>query len=96
MRRHRRDHLARAGPAYFRYVNGDQDQIERRRLLTLAEFGPDKTLSAYRTRTLAQRLGRLATGTPEQKQRMCEGALAMLELAMLDGMKIPGEWPPRD
>lgn len=84
-------YLARAAPAYFRYVDGHQDQIERGRLLTLAGFGPDETLSAYRTRTLAQRPGRLDTGTPEQKQRMCEGALAML-----GGMKIPGEWPPRE
>ena len=47
-------YLARAAPAYFRYVDGHQDQIERGRLLTLAGFGPDETPSAYRTRTLAQ------------------------------------------
>lgn len=84
-------YLQRAAPAYFRYVNTHQDQIERGRLLTLAEFAPGDTLLAYRERTLAQRLGRLNSGTPEQKQQMCEGALAML-----GGMKIPGEWPPRD
>ena len=84
-------YLQRAAPAYFRYVNTHQDQIERGRLLTLAEFEPGDTLIGYRERTLAQRLGRLDTGTPEQKQQMCEGALAMLS-----GMKIPGEWPPRD
>lgn len=84
-------YLQRAAPAYFRYVNTHQDQIERGRLLTLAEFEPGDTLTGYRERTLAQRLGRLDTGTPEQKQQMCEGALAMLS-----GMKIPGEWPPRD
>nr|WP_298130917.1 hypothetical protein [uncultured Pseudoxanthomonas sp.] len=84
-------YLQRAAPAYFRYVNTHQDQIERGRLLTLAEFAPGDTLAAYRERTLAQRLGRLDSGTPEQKQQMCEGALAML-----GGMKIPGEWPPRD
>ncbi|KRA52711.1 hypothetical protein ASD77_13895 [Pseudoxanthomonas sp. Root65] len=84
-------YLQRAAPAYFRYVNTHQDQIERGRLLTLAEFAPGDTLVAYRERTLAQRLGRLDSGTPEQKQQMCEGALAML-----GGMKIPGEWPPRD
>ena len=84
-------YLQRAAPAYFRYVNTHQNQIERGRLLTLAEFEPGDTLTGYRERTLAQRLGRLDTGTPEQKQQMCEGALAMLS-----GMKIPGEWPPRD
>ena len=84
-------YLQRAAPAYFRYVNTHQDQIERVRLLTLAEFEPGDTLAGYRERTLAQRLGRLDTGTPEQKQQMCEGALAMLS-----GTKIPGEWPPRD
>ena len=84
-------YLQRAAPAYFRYVNTHQDQIERGRLLTLAEFAPGDTLAAYRERTLAQRLGRLDSGTPEEKQQMCEGALAML-----GGMKIPGEWPPRD
>ena len=84
-------YLQRAAPAYFRYVNTHQDQIEHGRLLTLAEFEPGDTLTGYRERTLAQRLGRLDTGTPEQKQQMCEGALAMLS-----GMKIPGEWPPRD
>lgn len=84
-------YLQRAAPAYFRYVNAHQDRIERGRLLTLAEFAPDETLATYRERTLAQRLGRLDTGTPEQKQQMCEGALAMLS-----GTKIPGEWPPRD
>lgn len=85
------DYLQRAAPAYFRFVNARQDQIERGRLLTLAEFGPGETLAAYRERTLAQRLGRLDTGTPEQKQQMCEGALAMLT-----GAPIPGEWPPRE
>jgi len=84
-------YLQRAAPAYFRYVNTHQDQIERGRLLSLAEFAPGDTLVAYRERTLAQRLGRLDSGTPEQKQQMCEGALAML-----GGTKIPGEWPPRD
>ena len=84
-------YLQRAAPAYFRYVNTHQDRIERGRLLTLAEFAPDETLATYRERTLAQRLGRLDTGTPEQKQQMCEGALAMLS-----GTKVPGEWPPRD
>ena len=84
-------YLQRAAPAYFRYVNTHQDRIERGRLLTLAEFAPDETLATYRERTLALRLGRLDTGTPEQKQQMCEGALAMLS-----GTKIPGEWPPRD
>ncbi len=84
-------YLQRAAPAYFRYVNARQDQIERGRLLTLAGFGPADTVAAYRERTLAQRLGRLDTGTPEQKQQACEGALAMLT-----GKRMPGEWPPRD
>ena len=81
----------KAAPLYFRYVNARQDQIERGRLLTLAGFGPADTVAAYRERTLAQRLGRLDTGTPEQKQQACEGALAMLT-----GKRMPGEWPPRD
>ena len=84
-------YLQKAAPLYFRYVNTHQDQIERGRMLTLAELGPDETLHSYRERTIAQRLGVLDTGTPEQKGKVCEGALAFL-----GGMKIPGEWPPRD
>jgi hypothetical protein len=84
-------YLQRAAPLYFRYVNTHQDQIERGRLLTLAEFAPGDTLAGYRERTLARRLGRLDNGTPEQKQQVCDGALGMLS-----GMKIPGEWPPRE
>jgi hypothetical protein len=84
-------YLPRAAPLYFRYVNTHQDQIERGRLLTLAEFAPGDTLAGYRERTLSQRLGRLDNGTPEQKQQVCEGALGMLS-----GMKISGEWPPRE
>lgn len=84
-------YVARAAPLYFRFVNARQDQIERGRLLTLAELPATDTLAAYRARTLAQRLGRLDTGTAEEKQRMCEGALAML-----GGRIIPGEWPPRE
>ena len=84
-------YLQRAAPLYFRYVNTHQDQIERGRMLTLAELGPDETVRGYRERTIARRLGTLENGTPEQKARTCQGALAFL-----GGMKVPGEWPARD
>ena len=42
-------YLNKAAPAYFRYVNARQDQIERGRLLTLAELAPEETLQAYRS-----------------------------------------------
>jgi hypothetical protein len=84
-------YLQRAAPLYFRYVNTHQDQIERGRLLTLAELGADETVRSYRERIIAKRLGALDSGTPEQKAKTCQGALAFL-----GGMKVPGEWPPRD
>ena len=84
-------YLQRAAPLYFRYVNTHQDQIERGRMLTLAELGPDDTVRGYRERTIAKRLGALDGGTPEQKAKTCQGALAFL-----GGMKVPGEWPSRD
>ena len=84
-------YLQKAAPLYFHYVNTHQDQIERGRMLTLAELAPDDTLRSYRERTIAQRIGVLETGTPEQKNKTCQGALAFL-----GGMKIPGEWPSRD
>ena len=84
-------YLEKAAPLYFRYVNTHQDQIERGGMLTLAELDPDDTLRGYRERTIAKRLGALDSGTPEQKTRVCEGALAFL-----GGMKVPGEWPSRD
>ena len=84
-------YLQTAAPLYFRFLNTHQDQIERGRLLTLAELEPDQSLKAYRARVLAQRLGKLDTGTAEDRARMCEGALGVLR-----GMNLPGEWPPRD
>lgn len=84
-------YLQRAAPLYFRYVNAHQDRIERGRQLTLAELAPEETLKAYRERVLAQRLGKLETGSPEDKARMCQGALVVLE-----GATLPGEWPSRD
>lgn len=84
-------YLQRAAPLYFRYVNAHQDRIERGRQLTLAELKPDEPLKSYRERVLAQRLGKLDTGTAEEKARMCQGALVVLE-----GATLPGEWPPRD
>ena len=84
-------YMKKAATLYFRYVNSHQDQIERGRLLTLAEFEPDETLHVYRARVLASRLGKLDTGTREEKLKMCEGALAVLS-----GAKLPGEWPPRE
>lgn len=84
-------YLQKAAPLYFRYVNSNQDQIERGRLLTLAEFAPDQTPRTYREHVLASRLGKLDTGTREEKLKMCERALGMLS-----GAKLPGEWPPRE
>lgn len=84
-------YLQTAAPLYFRYVNVHQDRIERGRQLTLAELKPDETLKTYRERVLAQRLGKLDTGTSEEKAGMCQGALGVLR-----GMTLPGEWPSRD
>lgn len=84
-------YLAKAAPLYLRYLNTHQDQIERGRLLTLAELEPGQTLRAYREGVLAKRLGALDNGTPERKSQMCEGALGVLT-----GATMPGEWPSRD
>ena len=84
------DYLQKAAPLYFRYVNTHQDQIERGRLLTLAELAPEETVKSYREGVIASRLSRLDTGTREQKLGMCEGALGMMS-----GAKLPGEWPSR-
>ena len=83
-------YLQTAAPLYFRYVNTHQDQIERGRLLTLAEFSPGQTVKAYRESVIASRLARLETGTREQKLSMCKGALGVMA-----GATLPGEWPPR-
>lgn len=83
-------YLQKAAPLYFRYVNEHQDRIERGRLLTLAEFEPGETLRGYREHVLASRLGRLDSGTREEKLKMCEAALGVLS-----GAKLPGEWPSR-
>lgn len=83
-------YLQKAAPLYFRYVNSHQDQIERGRLLTLAEFTPAQTMKSYREDVVASRLSMLDTGTREQKLGMCEGALGMMS-----GARIPGEWPSR-
>jgi hypothetical protein len=84
------DFMKKAAPAYFRYVNAHQDQIERGRLLTLAELAPSETLQNYRKNVIESRLGALDTGTQERKRHMCEGALGVL-----NGAAVPGEWPPR-
>ena len=83
-------YLQKASALYFGYVNARQDQIERGRLLTLAELQPGETLRAYREQVLVSRLGRLDTGTAEQKAKMCAGALGVLA-----GATMPGEWPSR-
>ncbi len=83
-------YLQKAAPLYLRYINTHQDQIERGRLLTLAELEPGQTLRAYREDVLASRLGMLDTGTPQRKAQMCEGALGVLS-----GATLPGEWPSR-
>ena len=87
---HDPDYLQEAAPLYFRYVNTHQDQIERGRLLTLAEFEPGETPQSYRENVLASRLGKLDSGTREETLKMCEGALGVLS-----GAKLPGEWPSR-
>lgn len=84
-------YLQKAAPLYFHYVNARQDQIERGRLLTLAELEPGQTLQAYRQHVLDSRLGKLDSGTREEKLKMCERALGVLS-----GTKLPGEWPPRE
>jgi hypothetical protein len=84
------DYLQKAAPLYFRYINTHQDQIERGRMLTLAELPPDETVKAYRESVIASRLSKLDSGTREEKLVMCERALGMLS-----GNKLPGEWPAR-
>lgn len=84
-------YLQKAAPLYFRYINTRQDQIERGRLLTLAELAPGETVHGYRENVIASRLGKLDTGTREEKLKMCDRALGVLS-----GAKLPGEWPPRD
>ena len=81
----------KAAPLYFRYVNARQDQIERGRLLTLAELAPGETLQGYRAKVLASRLGTLHSGTREQQLQFCEGPLHLLA-----GASVPGEWPTRE
>lgn len=49
-------YLQKAAPLYFRFVNTHQDQIERGRLLTLAEFAPGQTVKAYREEVMDARL----------------------------------------
>lgn len=83
-------YLAKAAPLYLRFLNTRQDQIERGRLLTLAELAPDQSLKQYRDQVVASRLSKLDNGAPEEKSRMCEGALGVLS-----GAKLPGEWPSR-
>ena len=83
-------YLQQAAPLYFRYVNTHQDQIERGRLLTQAEFSPAQTVKAYREHVLASRLSALDTGSREQKLAMCQGAMGMMS-----GATLPGEWPAR-
>jgi len=85
------DYLQKAAPLYFRYINTRQDQIERGRLLTLAELTPQETVKSYREGVMASRLSLLDTGSREQKLGMCAGALGMMS-----GVKLPGEWPTRD
>lgn len=84
-------YVQKAAPLYFRYVNSHQDQIERGRLLTLAELAPGETVHNYREDVLASRLSKLDSGTREEKLKMCERALGVLS-----GAKLPGEWPPRE
>ena len=81
----------KAAPLYFRYVNARQDQIERGRLLTLAELAPGETLQGYRAKVLASRLGTLHSGTREQQLQFCEGPLHLLA-----GASVPGGWPTRE
>ena len=83
-------YLQKAVPLYLRYLNTHQDQIERGRLLTLAELAPDETLRSYREGVLSSRLGALDSGSPERKAQMCAGALGMLS-----GGTVSGEWPSR-
>ncbi len=83
-------YMAEMAPLYFSFVNSRQDQIERGRLLTVAEFTPDETVRAYRKSVVASRLGALDSGTREEKMRICKGALGVL-----GGMQVPGEWPPQ-
>ncbi len=83
-------YLEKAAPLYFRFISAHQDRIERGRLLTLAELGPDQTVKVYREQVVASRLSSLDTGSDAQKRAMCEGALGMLS-----GARVPGEWPSR-
>lgn len=83
-------YMAEMAPLYFGFVNSRQDQIERGRMLTVAEVAPDETVRAYRESVVASRLSALDSGTREEKLRICKGALGVL-----GGMQVPGEWPPQ-
>lgn len=84
-------YMAKAAPLYFDFVNSRQPQIERGRLLTLSELPPGGTLQEYRENVIKTRIGKLDTGTPQEQRKMCDGAVGVMS-----GMKLPGEWPPRD
>jgi len=84
-------YLDTAAPLYFRYVSERQDQIERGRLLTLAELEPGETLGDYREKVIAGRIAPFDASDEARRHKMCEGALGVMRGAIL-----PGEWPERN
>lgn len=84
------DYLDTVAPRFLRFVGEHQSQIERGRLLTLAEFPPEQTLQGYRDALIAARTRQFDAGSTEDRLRMCRGVAGVL-----DGGMLPGEWPGR-
>jgi hypothetical protein len=76
---------------YLDFMGAQQVQIERGRLLTLAEFPPEQTLQAYRNDLIAARTGQFDAAPAEARLRTCRGVAGVL-----GGDLLPGEWPGRD
>lgn len=78
-------------PQFLRFVGERQAQIERGRLLTLAELPPEQTLQPWRDTLIAARTRQFDEAPAEARLRMCRGVAGVL-----GGDRLPGEWPGRD
>ena len=69
----------------------NQQRIERGRLLTMAEFEPQQTLTSYRQNLIESRTKQF-DGVPREGKAQTCNAIA----AVLAGQQVPGEWPSRE
>lgn len=76
---------------YMDFMGAHQVQIERGRLLTLAEFSREQTLQAYRNDLIAARTLQFDAAPAEDRLRTCRGMARVLS-----GDLLPGEWPGRN